>query len=120
MINVPTPRHLMDKVIEVRPRTVAVYNDGTPDNSWAASSPATTFRCLVRPGPRPSTLEFGAPVSIVSYEIIADPIPLSGVAADLTAWSKVIYASNTYTVRGEIRDPADSGSVLKFTIERDA
>lgn len=120
MIAISTPVHLMDKTLEVYARTVATNSDGTPNVSNTSASTACVFRCMVIPNHAGESIVYGGVTARDSYRVVADPVPLTGSATHLNAHAKVVYAGKTLDVVGVIRNPADAGCVLSFTMEADA
>jgi hypothetical protein len=120
MIAIPTPRHLMDKTLEVYARTTGVNNDGTPNVSHASAATACVLRCMLVPNSGGESIVYGGVNARESVRVIADPSPITGSVTHLDAHAKIVYNAKEYDVVGVIRNPADAGCVLAFTMERDA
>lgn len=120
MIAIPTPIHLMDKTLEVYARTVATNGDGTPNVSNTSASTACVLRCMVAPQSGGESIVYGGVAARDSYRIVADPVPITGSITHLNAHAKAVYAGKILDVVGVIRNPADAGCVLSFTMEADA
>lgn len=119
MISIRTPKHLMNRTLEVYARSTAVASDGTPNVSWASASTACVLRCFVRPSQGGEGFQFGTDNTTERLSVIADPEPVSGSVTHLNANAQVVFAGNTYRVNGAIRNPALAGCVYSFEIERE-